>query len=451
MDTKEIKGGRDEFVIMPPGTLQKEKYKHTGSLHIQRSYNLNTSDSLVSGFQTLTRAKRNILGMPSLSLSSIPGWSEIQNIIDQVKEIFENPVSFVTSKIPSDLSSFKDMLGKLEDIAEFALDNALKTISEELSKMEFTEEKHFQVTFFRSIDPTSLHVWTNRRMTGCNVSWHYKDQNGKKLETVEDSEMPEFKEDNLFYVRWVNTIVKAEGKVEEEKLWEAIKKTRKEFVDYYLAFQTHKYRRLPPLMVGNMDIASIAMMGKLFFQKSTELHGDLIKSNGTAMMKTFRDHAGIDFTVEEDIFDEENLPENKLLKATEMFLYLFSLPRNAELSLTKVWKIFYKNLFTNYPAETIVQTLTNFIKPELKSRRTKDSVAEKLFGVLDKLYGFEYGMLDVLMSTSEDIFKRKERIQFSDVANKMNTLLGNETGLVLNISKLSKITIIFGEFSTSLE
>ena len=154
MDTKEIKGGRDEFVIVPPGNKKIEIYQNTGNLKLRRKYNsLSDTGNLVSDFQILTRAKR---------WAEIPGLSEIQNIVDQVKEIFENPLSFVMSKIPSDLSSFKDLLGKLEDLGEFVLDNALKKISEELSKMEFTEEELFQVTFFRSMDPTSLDLWRDR-------------------------------------------------------------------------------------------------------------------------------------------------------------------------------------------------------------------------------------------------------------------------------------------------
>ena len=177
----------------------------------------------------------------------------------------------------------------------------------------------------------------------------------------------------------------------------------------------------------------------LIFQENID--GDLISFNGSAMMKTFRENAGMNFLADDDILKKEDLADELLLKGSEMFLYLFSLPRNAELSLIEVWKDFYRDLFENYDLSTILQTLSNLIKPELKSRRNQGSVAEKLFGQLDKLLGFEYGKLDILMSTRDDIIKRIDRIQLKNYVPMIEDLM-NETHLtLLDITELSKLCI----------
>ena len=98
-------------------------------------------------------------------------------------------------------------------------------------------------------------------------------------------------------------------------------------------------------------------------------------------------------------------------------------------------------MFENYDLSTILQTLSNLIKPELKSRRNQGSVAEKLFGQLDKLLGFEYGKLDILMSTRDDIIKRIDRIQLKNYVPMIEDLM-NETHLtLLDITELSKLCI----------
>ena len=74
----------------------------------------------------------------------------------------------------------------------------------------------------------------------------------------------------------------------------------------------------------------------LIFQENID--GDLISFNGSAIMKTFRENAGINFLAYYDILKKEDLTDELLLKCAEMFLYLLSLPRNAELSLIEVWK-----------------------------------------------------------------------------------------------------------------
>ena len=95
-----------------------------------------------------------------------------------------------------------------------------------------------------------------------------------------------------------------------------------------------------------------------------------------------------------------------------MFLYLFSKPRSKELSFVKVWREFYADLFFNYPPSIILQNLANIIKSELKSRRNKEYVAETLFMKLSNHFQFEYGKLDFLMSTKEDVKDRIKRKQF---------------------------------------
>ena len=351
-------------------------------------------------------------------------------------------LDFIFSQIPSHLSSFNDSLGNLEEKLKSFLNMNTNNISRELHEMNITEEDQlFQVTLFRSIDPTSLYVWKTRRMTGFNISWHYEDESGNILNITEGSRHKDYTKENTFFIQWINTFAKAVDQIGEKKLWEAIKKTRKEYVEYFLEYQENLYRRLPSLDFGPLDLTAVAQMLKMLYEKNVNMDGDLISFNGSAMMKTFRGIAGINFLVDDDILKKEDLADELLLKGSEMFLYLFSLPRNAELSLIEVWKDFYRDLFENYDLSTILQTLSNLIKPELKSRRNQGSVAEKLFGQLDKLLGFEYGKLDILMSTRDDIIKRIDRIQLKNYVPMIEDLM-NETHLtLLDITELSKLCI----------
>ena len=109
-------------------------------------------------------------------------------------------------------------------------------------------------------------------------------------------------------------------------------------------------------------------------------------------------------------------------------LYLFNKPRNEDLSRVPVWKGFYEDLFLNYPPRIILQALTNIIKPELKSRRNKESVAENLFEKFGNVFKFDYGQLDMLMSTKQDVLNRKERVQFKPYKHQMEILLQDNSG-----------------------
>ena len=206
-------------------------------------------------------------------------------------------------------------------------------------------------------------------------------------------------------------------------------------------FVAYSDRRLPRFIINGIDFAAWGMCLKKFWQKMNNKNGDLIDRYGNDMMETLRNNAGLDFLITNGTISADEITDQQLLKSSEMFLYLFSLPKNNELSLVTVWKRFYQDLLHKYPARTIMQTLANFIKSESKSRRNAESVAETLFGKLDQLLGFEYGKLDVLMSTKDDLSERLHRIQFDSIREDLVDLLDTYTD-DFNISKQGRFFYI---------
>jgi hypothetical protein len=149
---------------------------------------------------------------------------------------------------------------------------------------------------------------------------------------------------------------------------------------------------------------------------------------GKRMMETMRKKIGSNILPQESPVTENDITDEQLLKDSTMFLYMFSKPRNEELSLVSVWKDFYQDLFLNYPPRIILQTLSNIIKSELKSRRNQEYVAEKLFEKFGKLFNFDYGKLDLLMSTKSDVLDKIDRIQFKSYKQQIEELLKNNRG-----------------------
>ena len=93
-------------------------------------------------------------------------------------------------------------------------------------------------------------------------------------------------------------------------------------------------------------------------------------------METVRKNISATSSCQDDQMNNYKITDDQLLKHSTMFLYLFSKPRNEELSLVPVWKRFYEDLF---PPRIILQALANIIKHELKTRRNKESIAENPF------------------------------------------------------------------------
>ena len=109
----------------------------------------------------------------------------------------------------------------------------------------------------------------------------------------------------------------------------------------------------------------------------------------------------------------ENIEHHKKFPVwVKMYLFLFSIPPSEEQTKVPVWQTFFKNLFKEQPERVIIQTLANLIKPELKSKRSELYVSEKLYGILSNFTQFQYGKLDVLMSTKSELQKRQGRVQF---------------------------------------
>ena len=444
LDTKEIKGGREELVLRPPGAYVIETFDHTGKITINKRYNLSYTERVLNYTPVCDHKdpfrKKRFIDKISANVSAGPELRKLRAFPD-LGHVWADILGRFWRNIlnPLEQKDFAEILGEWYCAN---IDEALRAFQDMPENAEATkrERGRLQVVFFRSMDPTSLYLWNDRRMTGFNISWHLETEDGARIEVKESQS--DYLEKNGFFIRWINFIAKARSEVGEKKVWDAIKNTRAEFVKRYQEFIEFEYRRIKRVMVADIDVAAWWMSLKKFHGFTTNKRGDLTQLYGEEMIKTMETHVGLDILDKNESISSEELSDSELLSGSKMFLYLFSLPRNKELSLVSVWESFYQDLFSSSP-RIIIQTLANIIKQELQSRRNKDSVAEEMFGRLDKMLGLgaEYGKLDILMSTKDDIFNRRDRFQFQSLPVDIETVLGSISDN-LNLSKLGRLNII---------
>ena len=416
LDTKEIEGGRDELIIKPPGEDEIVTYRHTGKLQIIKNY---------------TVSKTNKVNQELNEVPKAPPVPSIEDIINTVMASFLN-FENIFKLVEKETWTF---LGKV------LIDEWINKAGEALPK------KKCEITFFRGIDLRSLQIWEKKRMTGFNMTWFFVRKSGKKIEKSTKSKTCDFSKKNLFFIQWINTVQKVLHSHGEEKTWEIVKEIRKEYIEEYHAWVAHKERRLPSLMFWGLDWATIIVSIKRFHSKAYNLEGEMTfhkmfnksgKLFGESMMETFKNKTNLDSKTESFPLPESQLNDDELLRCSKMFLYLFSKPRSKELSFVEVWREFYANLFMNYPPSIILQNLANIIKPELKSRRNKEYVAETLFMKLASHFEFEYGKLDFLMSTKEDVKNRIKRKQFEPFAENIKNVLADHLQGDLGVDYLRK-------------
>ena len=233
MDTKEIKGGREEFILKPPGIFKLETFKHTGQLNVYRRFDLSKKNSYVSAIQTITREKRwdawgSVTSLGDNIKDGVNSVGEnIQDGVNIVQDNIPNPfdfnvLSFLSTTIPTDLSSFQKLLGSIESIGKYLFEESVDKIFEELGKLPVqAEDKYFILSFFSNMDATDLNLWNTKRMTGFTASWHYENENGTKIDIQEEME-EDYKDYNLFFIQWINIVKKAIGSIGKDKLFEEV-------------------------------------------------------------------------------------------------------------------------------------------------------------------------------------------------------------------------------------
>ena len=329
IDTKEIKGGRDEFVIRPPGTQSIEMFKHTGKLKIERIYNLDSIMKVRRKRSVVKRRskekKRTKRGfnfqIPKIPNTGNSGGFQIPGLISDPKnpgkpaiqlgdltnlgdmsQLTNNILNSLLAQIPQNVAGLKSVIEKMLEI-QTIVENSIDSIVRELSKLPLAKPKdqHFSVVFFRSLDPTSLYLWANKRMTGFNVTWYLQDKNGTKTCIEDDGEKEKYEESNIFFTEWINTVKELLDNGQENDLWKAIKEVRKDFVKQYEDFNAEKYKRMPSVYYKDIDLTEIGKLTKMFFEKMSNTKGDLIGSdgsNGKAMIESLKENLTINFNVD---------------------------------------------------------------------------------------------------------------------------------------------------------
>ena len=159
---------------------------------------------------------------PKIELPKLPnpfrGKREVDEIVQLMKHmqtdrgvlIFGMIQNVLDSYSEHSLQMYKDVIG--EDRTEFEVDNYDKGLIQ------------FTITFFRSLDPTSLYLWKNKRMTGLNVSWHFETEAGNTIDVTDDHNRKDgYKKANKSFKKWINLMAQTEGIVETDKFWDALK------------------------------------------------------------------------------------------------------------------------------------------------------------------------------------------------------------------------------------
>ena len=360
LDTKESKGGREEIVLRPPGRLPVETFKNTGTMQIRKRYNVSDLiskplfDKIHSQIAVLEKIipEINIPEIPGISISGIP--------------ILELPLPGIPIPGITNLLDPASIAANSLNLMIQPIENLLKILFGMDKENEEDEKKNpidnqFEIPFFRILDPTSFVLWENKRMTGFNISWHFEDENGIKID-VSGKHKKSHVSRNKFFTNWINAISQAHNKFTSEELWAHIKSLRKMYVQKHYNATLVKEKRLPKIMFLEWNLLAEANVIRLMADKLYWTERNLIKDWGDDLMIAFENNFSLQKISKYQPLLIDNMAESTLLDFSEMFIYLFSLPKTMELTLVPVWNNFYKDLFSNKPTRTILQILGNNIK-----------------------------------------------------------------------------------------
>ena len=179
--------------------------------------------------------------LPPLLNAEIPGFPNLDLV-----QLLLNPVGFLKNlNVPFPLTQFlppnlnfteilRDPFGFLTSFDWLSLaENVLSMFDEDfLSPSEYMDrrfgglEPNLFIIFYRIMDPVTLQLWNNKRMTGFNLTWHYEDMDGKRIKDMSNENNINYRKENELFIKWINAVQDKDPKF----LWEKIKEIRPEFV-----------------------------------------------------------------------------------------------------------------------------------------------------------------------------------------------------------------------------
>ena len=241
--------------------------------------------------------------------------------------------------------------------------------------VQINDEVKLKVEFARFLEEDSLKEWKNKRMTGMTVNWHYENKLGKRV-TIEGDTRYEIKDlaRNTEYVRLVDILIHAvtEGKATEEEVWNDAKRFRHEWlkVEGYNA----------PTMYENGMVFSNILLA-------------FIKAQEYKYMMTR-------LSTSEPMF-KESATEAFLQRAGKTFIYLVKCPDPEIIA----WNQFYGDLFINFPARIILQTVMDMYKLH-EVNGIKRNIHGDLLNNLDDILETNYDKLAMVMDTSSGVNRK---------------------------------------------
>ena len=347
---------------------------------------------------------------------------------DKFLEILTGMVKIMLAKFPRDMNGLRKWVKDKEDwIKRISPGGSSKYVKELLDSEKVEEEwkNDMIVRYFRRLSPADIQSWKNRRMTGLNMTWLITNKNSTKLEQnlliSNSSNMESFR-------NWVNTMSnEGSNRNKTMAIWNNIIGMRNKSKTEFYEQKDFQERRLPKLLFFGRDIMADLGSLKKFQRKIFNLIGDLQNScvenctyTGNRMLEKFYSIYNIQ-PAPKMIFDSTHIPDSDLEELSKMYVYLLGLPHIRSNSKVPVWQTFFDNLFSKYTMRSIIQTLSDNVKTEMKSRRNMEYVSENLLDALNQSLLQEYGKMDLLASSESNILKRKDRKQFQDLKQYINT------------------------------
>ena len=446
VDTKETEGGRDEIVLRRPNGWKK-LIKLTGRKHLKEriavsglkpkpvfmnttqcfsemnitnllehflkevilnGINLQTPDSL----KPLNPLKPDTL-KPSnpFKPDTLKPSNPFRGKRDLMGFLKINPECILQSLASSAEGLVKPSLSLL--IGEEAADRLLAASGEWFDEENEGAINKYEITYFRTIDPTSLYLWENKRQTGFEVSWHFEDKHGKNID-VSAKHSHNYIKKNEYFIRWINMMAKVKQFMNPGEVLEMLKRIKKNYRNEYYKVYRWTEPRFPSFKFMSVNLGGFINMALNSHQKWVNRRGSYFNSTMEKILEAVQNETLVKDVDKLNI--EKGISDEDMSTWSEMFLFLFSCPPNQEISKVPIWQEFFRGLFnSSIPTRIITQTIANLIKPELRSKKETILVAETLFQRLSRGLNFKYGLLDMLLSTKQDISNREDRVQIKQI------------------------------------
>ena len=265
------------------------------------------------------------------------------------------------------------------------------------------------IGFYRSYSDDNFDKWENKRITGMAVKWYYENEIGKKMNIEGNTSNLSGRKEyfrNTAFVTLTDIVIHAitEDNVTEEEVWKDAKRFRQEWL------KNVQYKA--PSMCKNEMVNNDIVWGHIVEQETK-----------------------YKITVNTQMY-KEKVTEALLQTTAKIYIFLLNCPDLEMIS----WNKFYEDLFMNFPARFILQTVMDIYGLHT-GEELKRNIHENLLEKLDELFNFDYHKLDMVFDTSSDLKRKLENGKVKRYKNKIRNCLFD-----LKCEEITKLTNSIGGF-----